>query len=145
MRMPAVSRLGAIAAGLATTQSLQAHQSCHAVASVPAAVGAESRDDPGTALGLAAAEVEIGDLLGQVAILPGTRSGDDFAFSPVIVSTDRDFEHLAKSFDWIIEFHSRNPEEAFGVGSERIPKVFFKMSRCSLRCRISRRAASSWV
>jgi hypothetical protein len=36
---------------------------------VGAAVGAESRDDPGTAVGLAAAEVEIDDLLGQVAEL----------------------------------------------------------------------------
>jgi len=72
-RMPAVSRLGAIAAGLEATQSLQAHQACHAEvyvpASVGAAVGAESRDDPGTAVGLAAAEVEIDDLLGQVAEL----------------------------------------------------------------------------
>ncbi len=38
-----------------------------------------------------------------------------------------------------------NPFEAFREGSERIPNVFFKMSRCSRRWRFSRSASSSWA
>ena len=37
-----------------------------------------------------------------------------------------------------------NPFEALRTGSERMPNVFFRMSRCSRKWRFSRRAESSW-
>jgi hypothetical protein len=43
----------------------------------------------------------------------------------------------------MVVFHRINPVIAFVEGSERMPNVFFKMSRCSRKWRFSRRALSN--
>ena len=50
----------------------------------------------------------------------------------------------AKAKDRVIVLHRVDPFIALADGSERMPSVFFKMSRCSRKWRFSRRAASNW-
>lgn len=131
--MPTLGGPRSITARLPAAQALEAHQASHPVTAVPAPLGAQRSDDSGTAVGPAAALMHAGDLAGQIAILPGTRPRRGLALGPVIVAADRDLEHLAKLFDGMVVLHGRNPDEAVGGGSERMPKVFSRMSRCSLR------------
>ena len=74
---------------------------------------------------------------------PQARSGAPL--QPVVVAAGGDFEIGTKQKQGVISFHRMDPFVAFGDGSERMPNVFFKMSRCSRRCRFSRRAVSSWL
>ena len=74
-----------------------------------------------------------GDLLNQGLILLEANPGSLATAIPVVESAGRDLEVVTKHGDGMIEPHRVNPFESFGEGSERIPNVFFKMSRCSRR------------
>jgi hypothetical protein len=82
--MVAVGGLDAIAAFLAAAQALFLHEASDAVASMAASFFAQFPLDARSAIGLAAAGMNLLDLLGQRLIFQGTGTGANLALLPVI-------------------------------------------------------------
>ena len=139
----AVGGLDAVAALLASADAPALHETGNTVASMSTSTGTEFVGDPGRAVGLAAFGMDDGDLLNQCLILSGAEPGTLASAIPVVEPAGRDLEVVAKRRDGMIESHRVNPFVSLRDGSERMPNVFFRMSRCSCRWRISRLAASS--
>src|SRR5271168_1245707 len=96
-----------------------------------AALLAEGLLDTRTAIGLPAASKNGGDLSGELLVRHRARSGVVTALLPVVKAAGGNLEELAQGQDGVIGFHRMDPCIAFGDGSERMPNVFFNMSRCS--------------
>jgi hypothetical protein len=122
---------------------LRFHEASDAIASVLEAGLAQLVGDARAAVGFAALNVEGFDLLSQELIFLGPFARLQLPFLPVIITTERDFKELSEHPHRMIGFHRVDPLVALAGGSERMPKVFFRMSRCSLSRRISRWAASN--
>jgi len=82
------------------------------------------------AVGLAAGQVNLSDLGNQQRILLGSGAGLGASVDPVVIATGRDFKGLAHRANGMFGFHRIDPLKALVGVSERMPKVFFKMSRC---------------
>ena len=139
----AVGGLDPVAALLASTDALALHETGNSVASMSKPKVTEFVDDSGRTVGLAAFGVDGRDLLNQCLILQRTGPWTLTSPIPVIEPAGRNLEVGAKRRDGMVGPHRVNPLVAFPDGSERMPNVFFRMSRCSCKWRISRRAASS--
>src|SRR5688500_11949690 len=88
--------------------------------------------------------MNLADELDQSLVFQSAWARTSAAFLPVIVAAGRDIEVGAKAMNGIVGFHRVDPFKPVEGGSERIPNVFFKMSRCSRKWRFSRKAWSSW-
>ena len=141
--MVAVGGLDPVAALLASTNAPALHETGNSVASMSKPKVTEFVDDSGRTVGLAAFGVDGRDLLNQCLILQRTGPWALTSPIPVIEPAGRNLEVGAKHRDGMVGSHRVNPLVAFPDGSERMPNVFFRMSRCSCKWRISRRAASS--
>src|SRR5208283_4657860 len=84
----------------------------------------------GAAVGLAALLMNLDNLLGQALIFLGARAGLGLAVGPVVIAAGGHFQGFAERANGVLGFHRVNPLKALDGGSERMPKVFFKMSRC---------------
>src|SRR5712692_9689406 len=82
------------------------------------------------AVSLAASQVDLGDLGPQQHILLGSGTGLPGPADPVVIATGGDFKGLAHRTNGMLGFHRVDPLKALVGVSERMPKVFFKMSRC---------------
>ena len=84
----------------------------------------------GAAVGLAALLMNLDDLLGQTFVFLGARAGPGLAVGPIVIAAGGNFEGFAERANGMFGFHRVNPLKALDGGSERMPKVFFKISRC---------------
>src|SRR5271169_6550844 len=91
------------------------------------------------AVGFAALQVDLGDLGHQLGSLLSSRAGFALAAKPVVIATGRDFQGFTQRANRVVGFHRVNPLIPLVGGSERMPKVFFKISRCWRRYSFSRR------
>jgi hypothetical protein len=127
----AVGRLDAIAAFLATAQALFLHESRHAIASMAASFFAQLFLDARNAVGLAAARMNLVDLLGQRLIFQGSRAGTKTPPLPVVIAAGGNFQVKTKCQDGMIIFHRVDPFIPLEDGSESMPSVFFRIMHCS--------------
>jgi hypothetical protein len=137
--------LDPVAALLATAQAGDAHEPGDTISTMAAALLTERLLNARTAIRLSAAGKNGGDPAGELLIGQGAWAKAITALLPVVEAAGGDFKELTQSQDGVIGFHRMDPFIALGDGSERMPNVFFKMSRCSVKWRISRRAASNWI
>src|SRR4051812_47988228 len=93
----------------------------------------------GTAISLAALQVDRGDLDKQQRILLGSQAGLGLTVGPVVIAAGRNFKSFTQGANRMLGFHRVDPFKPLVGVSERIPKVFFKISRCWRRYSISRR------
>src|ERR1039457_6114328 len=82
------------------------------------------------AVSLAAVLVDLDNQLDKARIFLGARAGLRLAVGPVVITTGGNFQGFAERANRMFGFHRVNPLKALLGGSERMPKVFFKMSRC---------------
>src|SRR5436190_16300367 len=141
--MVAVRRLQAVAALLAAAEAFLLHEAGNAVASMARSLLAQLHHDAWAAVGLAAVRMDGFDLLGQRLVLERPRPGGSEPTAPIVIAAGRGIERGAEHRNGVLFSHRLDPFVALGSGSERMPNVFFNMSRCSLTRATSRRAASS--
>src|ERR1035441_1541925 len=91
----------------------------------------------GTAVGLAALLVDLDNQQSQARIFLGARAGLGLAVDPVVIAAGGNFQGFAERTNGMLGFHRVNPLKTLDGGSERMPKVFFKISRCWRRDRKS--------
>src|SRR5580704_18000077 len=142
--MVAVGGLDAKAALLAPAQALLLHESGDAMTPVAASFFAQGLHHARTAVGVPALGMNQVDFVGQRLVFQRARARTSAALVPVVIAAGGNLQVLAQGQDRILVFHRVDPLGALKDGSERMPSVFFKMSRCSRRCRFSRRAVSNW-
>src|SRR6476659_2852416 len=82
------------------------------------------------AVSLAAVLVDLDDPHQELLILLGARAELGLTFEPVVITTGRNLHSLTQPANGMLDFHSSNPLVALVGASERIPKVFFRISRC---------------
>jgi len=123
---------------LPATDGRLAHQTAQAVATMPLAQSAQADLNAWAAVGLATVLMNAHDLSLQLLVLLGAQAGLTLPPTPVVVTTGRDGKGCTERADGVLVFQDVDPLEALFGGSEMIPKVFFKMSRCC------RRSATSW-
>src|ERR1035438_5081837 len=87
----------------------------------------------GAAVGLTALLVNPDNQKGQARIFLGARAGLGLAVNPAVIAAGGDFQSLAQRANGMLGFHRVNPLKTLDGGSDRMPKVFFKMSRCCRR------------
>jgi len=133
MVMIAVGGPHAIAALLATAQVVLFHEARDTVTAVLEAGFAQLRRDARTAVGFAALAMNGFNLAGQDLIFCGSFAGLQLPFLPVVIATGGDFQEFTEQEHRMMGFHRVDPLVALAGGSERIPKVFFRTSRCSLK------------
>ncbi len=84
-------------------------------------------------------------LSAQDLVLQRPRPGIPTTAIPIVEPARGDLDGLAEHKDGMFVSHRVHPLVALGDGSERIPRVFFRISRCSRRWRFSLKATSSWT
>ena len=131
------------AAGL-TVQTGHAHQLANPLAATGLAVFLQPDADAGTAVSLAAFPVGLRDQRQQRGIGLGTNPR--FTIRPRMIATARDVQRRTQLLNGVFGVHGFYPSKPLAGGSEIMPKVFFRMSRCcTIRCssRCNRRF-SAW-
>ena len=141
----AVGGPDAVAGLLATAQALGAHEPGDASTAVPAALRAQAGRDARAAVSAATLVEDACDVVVDAGVLLGAVAGMVAAIPPCVVAGSRDIERLAKSLYGMIRDHRVDGLAEVVLGSGRIPKAFFRMSRCSVTRRSSWSAASSWA
>ena len=84
----------------------------------------------GAAVSLPTVLMEADDVRQELRILPGAGARLGLAVAPVIIATGRDLQGLAQRANGMLGFHRVNPLIPLVGASERMPKVFFRISRC---------------
>ena len=103
------------------------------------------------AIGLPAFFVNVHNARFELLVLLLALAGLLLAPPPVVVAAGRNLKGLAQMLDGMFGFQGVDPLVALFGGSEMIPKVFFKMSRCwrnsafSWRKRASSSSRCAWV
>ena len=82
------------------------------------------------AIGLATVLVDLDNLLNEPGIFLGARAGLGLAVGPVVITAGGNFLGFTERTDRMLGFHRVDPLKPMVGGPERMPKVFFKMSRC---------------
>src|SRR6185295_16776818 len=136
--MVAVGGLDTVAALLASAQAALVHQAADPIASMMLMLFAKLHDDAWAAVRMTAAGMNLCNGFGQRGIGLGARTGRGAALLPIVLTAFGHFQQFAESLDGMVRFHRVDPCVTLTDGSERMPSVFFKMSRCSRRWRISR-------
>lgn len=127
MRVVAVGGSGAEGPLAAGFEPGRMHEAGHAFFAGPDAGTAQLLENPGTAIGLAAAFMDAGDLAGQ---LPGrTGAGAFRPFQPAVVTTAGNSQSPGQFQERIILGQGFHKGISFGSGSwERMPSAFFRIS-----------------
>ena len=133
MVVVAVGGPDAPASLLTPAKALSIHQASHTVTPMTLTLLLEFSDDARAALGLAAVRMNGPNLLGQLLVLEGSRPRCFAPSKPSVITALGHLEVRAKQVDGMVAFHRLNPGVTLGDGSERMPNVFFRISRCSLR------------
>jgi len=141
----AVSGQDPIALFLAAAQALLSHQPPDAVAPVALALAAQLHLYARSAVGLTALPMNARNLGFELLVLLLALAGLLLAPRPVVVPAGRDHKSLTQLLDGVFCFQGVDPLVALFGDSERMPKVFFKMSRCWRNRAFSRRSATSSV
>ena len=128
--MLAIGGLHAVALFLATAQALLSHEPPDAVAPVTLALLAQFHLHPRSTVGFPALLVNARDLRFESLVLLVALAGLLLAPAPFIVPAGGDLKGFAQLADGMLRFQGVDPLVALFGGSERMPKVFFKMSRC---------------
>src|ERR1051325_8435755 len=97
---------------------------------MPLAQGAQAGLDARSAIGLAALLVDAQDLLFKLLVFLPSPSRMYLALAPIVVTAGRDGKGPTEQRDGMVDFQGVDPLVALLGGSERMPKVFFKISRC---------------
>jgi len=87
--------------------------------------------DARSTVGLAALLVNLADLLLQALVFQGSWAWLILPCAPGIIAAFGNGKGLAKHAHAVVRFQRVDPCEALLGGSERMPNVFFNMSRCS--------------
>jgi hypothetical protein len=133
MVMVAVGGAEPVTALLPTVKVVRSHESSDTVAAMLEAALAQLIDDARAAIGFAALEVDGFNLLSQSLVFLSSFTGFELPFLPVVIAAERDLQDLAEHRHRMMGFHRVDPLVALTGGSERMPKVFFKISRCSFK------------
>src|SRR6185295_12864511 len=141
--MPAVGCPDAKALSLPPTNLLLSHQPLQTVASMSLATSAQNRLDARSSISLPTLLMDLADLLFEPLILLPAQPRLPLPFLPVIISTGGNAKGLAQCPDGMLASHDTNPFIPLLWGSERMPNVFFKISRCWRRNAFSRRKAAN--
>src|ERR1043166_1673654 len=126
----AVGGYNAIALLLAATQTLCAHEARNAIAPMPLTLATQVHVHPRCAVGLPAFIVDSHDLGPELLLFQGARSRAAFSLLPVVIAANGDLQSLTQRSNGMLGFHCFDPLEALLAGSEIMPKVFFRISRC---------------
>ena len=129
--MIAVGGAHAPAAFLAAEKTLLFHEAGHAVAAMALAGLAQLGAHARAAIGVTAFLANDLDLLTQDLILPGARAWLTPAFQPIVIAAFGNAHDLAEQRDGMLGFHRVDPLISLGRGGETMPRVFFRISRCS--------------
>src|SRR5436189_4495112 len=141
--MVAVSRGGFKARVLLPAQPLLAHQTRDAVTTMTLPSIGQFPADARATIRSIIFLINRGDLRAQRGIGQRARTWRGLALGPIVVPAARHSEGFTKDLDRVLVFHFINPLVTLFGGSERMPKVFFRMSRCWRSCSFSRRNAAS--
>src|SRR3954464_4693868 len=128
--MPAVGCPDAKALSLPPTNLLLSHEPLQTVAPVSLAASAQNRLDARNSISLPTLLMDLADLLFEPLILLSARPRLCLQFLPVIKSTGGNTKCLAQGPNGMLASHDINPFIPLFWGSERMPNVFFKISRC---------------
>ena len=128
--MVAGGGLNPVAALLAAAQALLCHEPGHAIAAVAFSPLAQFPDAARAAVGLPAVGMDRGNLPGERPVRHRARAGTSPPLSPAEAAAGGDGQVIAERQDGVIVFHRVHPGVTFSAGSERMPNVFFRMSRC---------------
>src|SRR5271167_1810713 len=99
--------------------------------------------NPGAAISVAAGFKFLLDQRRQLLVLAGAHTGSGLPLQPGIIGAGRNLQRPAQGSDRVLGFHELNALVSLLGESERMPKVFFKMSRCWRSCWFSRRIRAS--
>src|ERR1035438_4078028 len=91
---------------------------------------AQEHLNAGAAVCLPTILMEADDVHQELRILPGAGARLGLAVVPVIIAAGRDLQGLAQRANGMVGFHRVNALIPLVGVSERIPKVFFRISRC---------------
>lgn len=130
MRMVAVCSSDLVTALLPAPYSRFSHESAQPVSAMPLAQSTQAGLDARAAIGLPTIIVNAPDLLFEPKIFLDSPWRLALTPVPIVISAGRDFERLTEHGNRMSSFQGVDPFEALFGGSEMIPKVFFKMSRC---------------
>jgi hypothetical protein len=108
--------------------SLQAHKASNAIAPPRAP---QHPCQPRAAISLATAGEFPSDAFAQADVLQLARSGLSAPFFPVVITAARDQKRLAQPGYFVLAAHLFDSGIPLGGASERMPRDFFKTSRCS--------------
>ena len=97
-------------------------------------IGADAR----RAIGLTAVVMNFEHLLFKLLVLLSPSARRRLPLAPVVITAGRNLKGLAHGTDAMVLAHSLDPLVALGGGSEMMPKVFFRISRCSRSSSFSR-------
>src|ERR1017187_1543506 len=84
----------------------------------------------GAAVSLTTVLMEADDSHQELRILQGPGAWLGLAVAPVIIATGGDLQGLTQRANGMLGFHRVNPLIPLVGASERMPKVFFRISRC---------------
>ena len=140
--MPALGRDRSKPAPLSSTELLLAHEPVDPVSPVPMTALSQRHLDTRRPIGLPAVLVDLGNLQFKGLVLLEPLTSALLPPLPVVVAAGRDFQRLAQSPNRVLSFHGVDALEPFWGVSERMPNVFFKMSRCRRRYSFSCRNAA---
>jgi hypothetical protein len=141
--MPTVGRPDPITLFGPAREVLLAHQTGDAVAAINMAAPPQGLADARAAIGPATGLKLLLDQNRQLLVLAGARRRCAPSFQPGIVAAGRNGQHPAERANRILGFHQLDALEPLFGESERMPKVFFKISRCSRSLSFSRRSRES--
>src|ERR1035438_8136344 len=82
------------------------------------------------AVSLTALPMDLDNLLEQTRIFLGPWAGLGLAVEPGGIAAGGYFQGFAERANGMVGFHRVNPLKPLLGGSERMPNVFFKISRC---------------
>lgn len=144
--MFAVRGQNSIAFLLPAKDAFLAHEFGDSIAAMVATFLGQLFMDAGAAISLAALFVESGDFSAQAFIFLVALARLGLARGPVVITAAGDIQQIAKVGNGILVFQRVDALEALFGSSERMPNVFFKMSRCwRTRSSSRRREATSEV
>ena len=129
--MVALSGHDSKALGLASANIFLFHQPVQAVAAMTLPTCPQRRLDARSTVRLAALLVNLADLLLQALIFQGSWPRLILPVAPCIIAAFRNSKRVAEHAHAVVRFQRVDPCEALLGDSERMPKVFFRMSRCS--------------
>jgi hypothetical protein len=130
MLMVAVGGSDLVSAPLPAAYSRFPHESIQPVSAMPMTQSTQAGLDTRATIRLPTLLVNAPDLLFEPKVFLHSPGRLALTPLPVVISAGRDLQRFTQHGYRMISFQGVDPFEALFGGSEMIPKVFFKMSRC---------------